>query len=72
MFFLSCDIVCSIMPCRSVCGAVGEDSVVFVLGDHGMTSTGDHGGETQLETEAALLVYSPTPLFHPKMVSKSP
>ena len=40
---------------------------MFVFGDHGMTPTGDHGGETDLETEAALLVYTPLPLFEPKV-----
>ena len=42
---------------------------MFVFGDHGMTSSGDHGGESPLETDAALLVYSPLPLFDPKKVS---
>lgn len=44
---------------------IDEDTVVFVFGDHGMSPTGDHGGETNLETDAALLVYSPRPLFNP-------
>ena len=48
--------------------SVDNDTIVVVLGDHGMTSTGDHGGETQLETDAALLVYSPLPLFDPLQV----
>ena len=47
---------------------VDEDTVVFVFGDHGMSPTGDHGGETSLETDAALLVYSPRPLFDPSEV----
>ena len=42
--------------------------MVFVFGDHGMSPTGDHGGETSLETDAALLVYSPRPLFDPSEV----
>lgn len=45
-----------------------EDTVAFVFGDHGMSPTGDHGGETSLETDAALLVYSPRPLFNPSEV----
>ena len=45
-----------------------EDTVAFVFGDHGMSPTGDHGGETDLETNAALLVYSPRPLFNPSEV----
>ena len=60
--------VCMVFFHRSILGAVGEDTVVFVFGDHGMTVTGDHGGETELETTAALLVYTPTPLFPPVQV----
>ena len=41
---------------------------MFVFGDHGMTASGDHGGETELETTAALLVYTPSPLFPPTQV----
>ena len=54
--------------CRSILGAVGDETIVFVFGDHGMTVTGDHGGETELETTAALLVYTLTPLFPPVQV----
>lgn len=39
-----------------------------MFGDHGMTSTGDHGGQTLQETEAALLVYSKRSLFGGKQV----
>ena len=49
--------------------SVDEDTIVFVFGDHGMTSTGDHGGETEQETNAALLVYSSRPIFNPYQVS---
>ena len=54
--------------CRSIFSAVGEDTVVFVFGDHGMTVSGDHGGETEMETTAGLLVYTPSPLFPPEQV----
>lgn len=53
---------------RLVVEAVDNNTLVVVLGDHGMTSTGDHGGETSLETDAALLVYSKRPLFDPQQV----
>lgn len=33
---------------------------MFVLGDHGMTEDGNHGGATPEETGAALLVWSPS------------
>lgn len=37
-----------------------KDTVLFVLGDHGMTSSGDHGGDSDDELDAALFVYSPS------------
>lgn len=39
-----------------------DRTILFVLGDHGMTETGDHGGDGNLEVEAALFVYSKKPL----------
>lgn len=35
-----------------------EDTLLVVLGDHGMTDRGDHGGDTRDEVDAALWVYS--------------
>lgn len=40
-----------------------NDTLLVVAGDHGMTMTGDHGGDSELEVSAALFVYSPTALF---------
>ena len=37
-----------------------DDTVLFVFGDHGMTRTGDHGGDSTDELNAALFVYSPS------------
>ena len=51
-----------------VFNTITNDTIVFVFGDHGMTTTGDHGGETSLETDSALLVYSPIPLFDQRKV----
>ena len=53
---------------RSTFASLDEDTIVFVLGDHGMTETGDHGGEGQLETDAGLLIYSKRPIFDPWQV----
>ena len=39
-----------------------EDTILFVMGDHGMTRTGDHGGDSDDELYAALFVYSAKPL----------
>src|ERR1700679_2961727 len=36
-----------------------DDTVLFVFGDHGMTKTGDHGGDTDNEVSSALFVCGP-------------
>ena len=36
-----------------------KDSLLVVVGDHGMTSTGDHGGSTADETDSALFAFLP-------------
>ena len=38
---------------------------MLVFGDHGMTTDGDHGGDSASELEAALFAYSPTLGLHP-------
>ncbi|XP_077593400.1 GPI ethanolamine phosphate transferase 3, catalytic subunit [Stigmatopora nigra] len=48
---------------RSVMERMQNDTILLVMGDHGMTDTGDHGGESQKETDAAIFLYSPVPLF---------
>ncbi|CAI5731164.1 unnamed protein product [Hyaloperonospora brassicae] len=40
----------------------GEDVLLAVLGDHGMSADGNHGGATDDETGAALFLYSKAPL----------
>ena len=47
---------------RSVINILGNESILFVLGDHGMTQSGDHGGDSHDEVSAALFVYSPKEL----------
>ena len=37
-----------------------SDTVLFVFGDHGMTSSGDHGGDSESEVTAGMFVYSPS------------
>ncbi|CAK1550668.1 unnamed protein product [Leptosia nina] len=34
-----------------------SDAILYVIGDHGMTETGDHGGETRAERTAAIFAY---------------
>ncbi|XP_071440560.1 GPI ethanolamine phosphate transferase 3 [Hetaerina americana] len=55
---------------RRIVDVMDEDTVLFVMGDHGMTSTGDHGGDSRDEVTAALFVYSPAPLIPSDLVEK--
>ncbi|KAI5710716.1 hypothetical protein M8J75_010990 [Diaphorina citri] len=43
---------------------VDKDTVLFVIGDHGMTTTGDHGGDSESELNSALFIYSGSPLYN--------
>lgn len=38
----------------------GKESLIVVVGDHGMTEMGNHGGSSIAETRAALFITSPT------------
>ncbi|KAK2459526.1 hypothetical protein APHAL10511_008468 [Amanita phalloides] len=40
---------------------IDDDTLLVVLGDHGMDRSGDHGGDGDLETSAALWIYSKGP-----------
>ncbi|XP_053556984.1 GPI ethanolamine phosphate transferase 3 [Bombina bombina] len=40
-----------------------DKTLLLVAGDHGMTDTGDHGGDSEKEVTAALFVYSKAVLF---------
>jgi GPI ethanolamine phosphate transferase 3 subunit O len=48
---------------RDVASQIDDDTVLVVMGDHGMDSKGDHGGESDDEVEAALWMYSKRPFF---------
>ncbi|TFY53254.1 hypothetical protein EVJ58_g9552 [Rhodofomes roseus] len=48
---------------RRVVREMEDDTLLVVLGDHGMDRRGDHGGDGVLETSAALWIYSKTPLL---------
>ena len=49
---------------RSVIAKLDNDTLLLVFGDHGMTKTGDHGGDSWDETQAGLFIYSATKSFH--------
>lgn len=43
---------------RGIVEQMQDNTVLFVIGDHGMTDKGDHGGESEAETNALLFAYS--------------
>ncbi|KAE9964786.1 hypothetical protein BLS_008063 [Venturia inaequalis] len=48
---------------RQVMDLIDDDTLLIVMGDHGMDSKGDHGGESDDEIEAAIWMYSKQPKF---------
>lgn len=48
---------------RNVVSKIDDDTLLIVMGDHGMDSKGDHGGESDDEVEAALWMYAKRPIF---------
>jgi phosphatidylinositol glycan class O len=48
---------------RDIVAAMDDDTLLVVMGDHGMDSKGDHGGESDDEVEAALWMYSRKSIF---------
>jgi phosphatidylinositol glycan class O len=48
---------------RRAIETLDEDTLLVVMGDHGMDAKGDHGGESDDEVEAALWMYSKRAFF---------
>ncbi|KAF2231998.1 GPI ethanolamine phosphate transferase 3 [Viridothelium virens] len=48
---------------RQVIDLLDEDTLLVVMGDHGMDAKGDHGGESDDEIQAALWMYSKRAAF---------
>jgi GPI ethanolamine phosphate transferase 3 subunit O len=48
---------------RDLVQRIDDDTLLIVMGDHGMDGKGDHGGESDDEVEAALWMYSSRPFF---------
>ncbi|OLN81679.1 GPI ethanolamine phosphate transferase 3 [Colletotrichum chlorophyti] len=48
---------------RDLAAQIDDDTLLVVMGDHGMDGKGDHGGESDDEVEAALWMYSKRPFF---------
>lgn len=60
---------------RDLARKIEDDTVLIVMGDHGMDPKGDHGGESEDEIEAALWMYSKKPVFgrtNPAFISPPP
>lgn len=53
---------------KEIIDFLDKDMILFVIGDHGMTENGDHGGDSPNETEATMFVYSKIPLMHQDLV----
>lgn len=43
---------------REIIDSLDDNTLLIVFGDHGMDSKGDHGGESDLEVDATLFMYS--------------
>ncbi|KAL5339689.1 hypothetical protein BJX70DRAFT_362881 [Aspergillus crustosus] len=48
---------------REIMAKIDDDTLLVVMGDHGMDSKGDHGGESNDEVDAALWMYSKKGIF---------
>jgi len=49
---------------EKVARSLPQDTLLLVFGDHGMTSDGDHGGDSPSELEAGMFAYSPSLGLH--------
>lgn len=43
---------------EKVIDQIDDETTLFVIGDHGMTNTGDHGGDSQDEVSSMIFTYS--------------
>lgn len=49
-----------------VVDSLDSNTLLLVMGDHGMTENGDHGGDELLETDAALFMFAKKKLIFAK------
>ncbi|VDN50814.1 unnamed protein product [Dracunculus medinensis] len=56
---------------KNMTDLMNDETLLVVMGDHGMTETGDHGGDADMEIDAALFLYSRKKLLHSQFVSDS-
>uniref|UniRef100_A0A0N4Z269 GPI ethanolamine phosphate transferase 3 n=1 Tax=Parastrongyloides trichosuri TaxID=131310 RepID=A0A0N4Z269_PARTI len=55
---------------ENVIKEMDNDTILFVMGDHGMSNDGNHGGDSNLEIEAGFFAYAKKPIVYGKRVDK--
>ncbi|KAG0326678.1 mannose-ethanolamine phosphotransferase gpi13 [Dissophora globulifera] len=53
-----------------VIDSVSDDTLVVIMGDHGMNGHGDHGGDSDDEIEAGLVLYSKRKLINKSLMDR--
>ncbi|KAL2747949.1 GPI ethanolamine phosphate transferase 3 [Vespula maculifrons] len=56
---------------KEIIDSLDKDMILFVVGDHGMTESGDHGGDSPSEIEAAMFIYSTVPLIQKDLIKST-
>lgn len=56
---------------QDVVEKLDDETLLVVIGDHGMDNKGDHGGDSENELNAAMFLYSKKELFNPALKSNS-
>ncbi|KAF8925086.1 hypothetical protein EDD21DRAFT_367183 [Dissophora ornata] len=55
---------------EKVIKSVSDDTLVVIMGDHGMNGHGDHGGDSDDEVEAGLVIYSKRKLVNANLLDR--
>ncbi|KAG0369923.1 hypothetical protein BC939DRAFT_439089 [Gamsiella multidivaricata] len=55
---------------EQVIKSVSDDTLVVIMGDHGMNGHGDHGGDSDDEIEAGLVIYSKRKLLNRNLLDR--
>ncbi|KAF9148365.1 mannose-ethanolamine phosphotransferase gpi13 [Linnemannia schmuckeri] len=55
---------------EKVFASVSDDTLVLIMGDHGMNGHGDHGGDSDDEVEAGMVIYSKRKLLDASLLDR--
>ncbi|KAG0200276.1 mannose-ethanolamine phosphotransferase gpi13 [Mortierella sp. NVP41] len=55
---------------EKVLASVSDDTLVVIMGDHGMNGHGDHGGDSDDEVEAGMVIYSKRKLLDASLLDR--